>query len=116
MAKIIAYCGLICSECDAFIATARNDQALRKKVAARWTEEYHHPMKPEDINCVGCTSVKGAHIGYCSLCEIRTCGLKHKVSTCASCPEYACEKLTKFFAMAPAAKSTLEGLRSRTSS
>ncbi len=111
MDKMISMCGLTCSECEAFIATKNNDPELRKKVAAKWTEEYHHPIKPEDINCVGCTTLEGAHLNYCGLCEIRACGLTHSVPNCAPCPEYACEKLTKFLAMAPAAKSTLEEIR-----
>lgn len=111
MDKKIAYCGLACSDCEAFIATAKNDQEMRKKVAAKWAEEYHHPIKPEEVNCVGCTSVEGAHINYCGLCEIRACGLTHNIANCGSCPEYTCEKLAKFFAVAPAAKNTLEEVR-----
>jgi hypothetical protein len=111
MDKKIAYCGLTCSECEAFLATQNDDQELRKKIAAQWTVEYKSEIKPEDINCVGCTSTEGAHIAYCGLCEIRACGLKRNVRNCAFCPEYACEKLAGFFAMAPAAKTALEAIR-----
>ena len=31
MRKMIAYCGLDCEKCDAYIATVRDDQALREK-------------------------------------------------------------------------------------
>lgn len=113
MERRIAYCGLNCGECDALIATKTNDDELRRKVAAKWTQEYHHEIKPEDINCSGCTSVAGPHLAYCGLCEIRSCGIKHSVPSCASCPEYGCDKLTKFLAMAPAAKANLEGLRQK---
>ncbi len=33
MRKMIAYCGLDCEKCDAYIATVRDDQALREKNA-----------------------------------------------------------------------------------
>ena len=32
----IAYCGLNCEECDAYIATINDDQALREKTARLW--------------------------------------------------------------------------------
>lgn len=31
MRKMIAYCGLDCEKCDAYLATVRDDQSLRKK-------------------------------------------------------------------------------------
>jgi hypothetical protein len=108
---MIAYCGLNCAECDAFIATRNNDGALREKIAAKWSEQFHHPLKPEEIHCVGCASLEGEHIGYCALCEIRACGVKHNIPNCASCPEYGCDKLTGFWSRAPAAKANLEAIR-----
>jgi hypothetical protein len=111
MDQMIAFCGLNCGECEAFIATKNSDPELKKKIAAQWTEQFHHPIKPEDINCVGCASLEGAHIGYCGQCEIRACGIAHGVPTCAACAEYGCGKLTKFWAMAPAAKANLDAIR-----
>lgn len=32
MKKMIAYCGLDCEKCDAYIATINDDQKLRKKL------------------------------------------------------------------------------------
>ena len=32
----IAYCGLDCEQCDAYIATLHDDQALREKTAKLW--------------------------------------------------------------------------------
>ena len=32
MDKMIAYCGIVCTECPAFEATQKNDDAKRKKV------------------------------------------------------------------------------------
>lgn len=31
MKKMIAYCGLDCEKCDAYLATLHDDQALREK-------------------------------------------------------------------------------------
>jgi hypothetical protein len=60
---------------------------------------------------VGCLKVKGVHIGHCSECEIRKCGLPRKVKNCALCSDYACETISKFLANVPPAKANLEEVR-----
>jgi hypothetical protein len=37
--------------------------------------------------------------------------VEKKVKNCAYCNDYACEKLDKFFAMAPMAKANLEKVK-----
>lgn len=82
---MIAYCGLDCEECDAYIATINNDQALREKTAKLWGELNNAPILPEHINCQGCR-VDGVKTVFCdSLCEIRQCALKKSVMTCGEC-------------------------------
>lgn len=110
--KTLSMCGLDCAACPAFIAYKTNDNALREKTAAEWSQQYHAAFKAADINCVGCLQVKGVHVGHCSECEIRKCGLARKVNNCALCPEYSsCEKIGKFIAGAPPAKANLEEVR-----
>ena len=108
MEKMTAMCGLNCSGCPAFLATARDSDEERRKTAGEWSKSYGHDIKPEDINCYGCLSVDKKLLGYCGICEIRKCGIEKKVETCAHCPDYACEKLSKFFEAAPEAKKNLE--------
>ena len=87
MKEFIAYCGLDCEKCEARIATVNNDNELRKKVAAEWTEMNHVEITPEMINCAGCR-VDGVKTPFCdSLCQIRQCGLAKKIETCGSCGE-----------------------------
>jgi hypothetical protein len=109
--KQIAYCGLICTDCLAFIATQADDDKQRQEVAEQWTKKYNHPFKVEDINCVGCTTVSGIHIGQCGVCPIRKCGQGKGVINCAYCGEYVCEELGKYFEMAPVMKANLEEIR-----
>ena len=113
MDKMIAYCGIVCTECPAFIATQENDDAKRKEVAEMWSKQYNMSVKPQDINCDGCKSEGKRLIGYCHVCEIRKCGQGKYVENCAYCDEYGCEKLTKFIATVPNAKATLEGIRKK---
>lgn len=113
MDKIIAYCGLVCTDCGAFLAARNNDDALRRKTAEEWTAKYHFPFKPEDINCVGCIAVEGAHVGHCAMCEIRQCGQAKGVRNCGWCAAYPCARMEDFFKMAPQVKKTLDAVRQR---
>ena len=109
--KKLAMCGLDCAACPAFTAYRTNDQALRVKTAAEWSQQFKVQLKPEDINCVGCLKRKGVLFSHCRECEIRKCGLARKVNNCALCPDYPCEKVAKFTANVPPAKANLEEVR-----
>lgn len=87
MGKMIAYCGLNCEKCDAYLATIHDDQALREKTAALWTRLNEVPITPEMINCQGCRA-DGVKTVFCdNLCAIRQCAMKRGVTTCGGCPE-----------------------------
>jgi hypothetical protein len=111
MEKIIAYCGIVCSECPAYIATQTDDDAKRKETAEQWTKQFGHEMKPEDINCDGCNTDTDRIVNYCAICEIRLCARERGLVSCAYCDDYACDKLEKFFQMAPHLKAALEEIR-----
>ena len=111
MSKMIAVCGLTCSECPALLATQKDDDTERKKVAELWSKQFNVTIEPESINCDGCMSGSKRIFNYCNICEIRKCGTAKKVENCAYCDEYACEKLIRFFSMAPEARITLEDIR-----
>ena len=83
---MIAYCGLDCEKCDAYIATINDDQALREKTAELWSKLNNAPILPEHINCQGCR-VEGIKTVFCnSLCGIRKCAATKGVETCDGCP------------------------------
>ncbi len=113
MHKMIAFCGLSCTDCPTLQATQKNDDKERKRIAELWSKQYGGDFKPEDINCVGCLSRNGRLFKYCNVCEIRKCGLEKHVKNCAYCSDYICEKLDKFFKRAPNAKATIEEIRKR---
>ena len=112
MRDLIAYCGLDCEKCDAYLATVHNDQKLREKTAKLWAQLNQAPILPEHINCEGCR-VDGVKTVFCdSLCGIRQCALKKGVPTCGQCPELeTCGTVGAIFANNPAA---LENLKRQT--
>ena len=69
---MIAYCGLNCSKCEAYLATQENDDGKREKTAHAWSKLYQAEIKPAQINCTGCTS-DGIKFFHCDRCDIRQC-------------------------------------------
>jgi hypothetical protein len=111
MTKMISMCGLDCSVCPAHIAFLTNDQSLREKTAEEWSKAFKAELTAEMINCVGCTTVEGVHIGHCGQCEMRQCGLGRKVANCALCADFPCALIAGFMANVAPAKANLEEIR-----
>lgn len=105
MNKMIAFCGLDCEKCDAYIATKTDDQTLRERTAKLWAELNNAPILPEHINCEGCRMV-GTKTFFCStLCEIRKCATGKDFETCGECPDKdTCPKVAQIWQANPQAK------------
>ncbi len=103
-----AYCGLICENCDAFIAYKNDDQALREKTAAFWSKEYGAEINPNDINCVGCLTADGVHISHCAECKIKACAEGKGLDNCGLCKDYPCDKVNHVVNFVPEAKQVLD--------
>ena len=108
MRDMIAYCGLDCEKCDAYLATVNDDRALREKTAKLWAELNQAPILPEHINCEGCR-VDGIKTVYCDhLCAIPQCALKRGVAACGDCQELeSCRTVGAVLSNNPAARETL---------
>jgi RecB family exonuclease len=122
MGRIIAYCGLPCSECPAYRATQAEDGEMLDRVLEQWREAFEIPqLAVADIVCDGCLPSEGRLCGYCRHCKIRPCAMARNIANCAYCDEYACDELERllaicdqqegFFGYARRARSTLEAIR-----
>lgn len=102
MKDMIAYCGLDCETCDAYIATMTDDDVLREKTANAWSEMNGASITPDMINCEGCR-MDGVKTHFCnSICPIRQCARGKKFSTCGDCPDMEiCEKIGTVHKSAP---------------
>ncbi|MHA2108841.1 MAG: DUF3795 domain-containing protein [Candidatus Hodarchaeales archaeon] len=112
MSENIAYCGLDCSQCPAFIAKQTNDQGLREKTAKEWSGG-GFVVSAEQVNCDGCHEAKN-NFFHCTQCAVRNCASEKGMTTCAECNEYPCaDKLEALWNQlnVPHAKQTLEKLR-----
>jgi len=114
MSSMIGFCGLDCAKCDAYIATKKNDNKLRKKTAERWQKMFgYSKLDTKDINCDGCQSENKNLFQHCRVCKIRKCAKEKKMKNCAFCEEYSCQILDEFHKHAPEAKPNLENIRKK---
>jgi len=105
---MIAYCGIICSECPAYITTQKNDDKEKKRLAELWSSK-EVPLIMEDINCDGCLLTGKRLTKFCYVCVVRKCAVEKGVENCAYCDEFPCEKLNKLIRdlKVPEAKESL---------
>lgn len=88
----IAYCGINCSTCPAFVATQKQQEKVRMRIAKLWSDQEHEYQACE-ITCKGCHEPWGKKFRHCQDCEVRECARVKLLDTCADCNEYPCEKL-----------------------
>ena len=112
MAAMIAYCGLDCAGCEAYLTTQANDEAAKQKLLEKWRVEFDAPdMTMAAVTCDGCTGTERLG-GYCQACAVRACAVEKGVETCAHCADYeTCETLQGFIVNIPAAKANLAAIR-----
>ena len=112
MNRLIACCGLDCETCDARIATLTNDNALREKTAALWTQLNGVTITPDMIHCTGCR-VEGTKTPFCDqLCPVHNCVRQKGLDTCADCPQMDdCPTLGRIAANNPSVLERLKQLR-----
>ena len=92
--KMIAYCGLDCAKCDAYIATQTEDKALLEKTAKLWSEWNKVEIRPEDVYCDGCRS-NGRKSAY--FCQVKRCAESKSLIHCGYCLEMEeCAKIRPF--------------------
>jgi hypothetical protein len=61
MSQVRGYCFRLCNECEIFKITQADDVKKRATKAASLSELLDQDLKPEDINCDGCT-VQGGRL------------------------------------------------------
>ncbi|NSW52822.1 MAG: DUF3795 domain-containing protein [Anaerolineae bacterium] len=108
MEQMIAYCGLVCTDCPSLLATQANDiEALKKVAQMAMTDWGMQNVTWEMVRCTGCKG-DGVRIGYCAECKVRACASEKGVDTCGHCAKFeSCETIQGFIANIPEAKELL---------
>ena len=108
---MIAFCGLTCSECRAYLATKDDSDEERREVATLWSNLFKTDIKPEEINCDGCLAEGGRLFSHCYVCKVRRCGQEKQIENCAYCNDYPCKKVCFIIDGVPEARETLARIR-----
>ena len=112
MEKMIAYCGIVCTECDAYKATQAGDPTALEKVAASWREQFDPSITAASIKCDGCLATTETLCSYCAVCPMRVCAIQRGEKNCAYCVEFdGCDKLEVFFSHSPNMRDVLNEMR-----
>jgi len=111
MRKIVAPCGLVCNECEAYAATQAGDAGSTAALAREWRGRYGIAFGRDDIWCDGCTSGSERTTRHTRQCPIRPCARERGLASCAECNEYRCGRLKRLYQVAPQAMETLEAIR-----
>jgi len=93
----IAYCGLDCSGCDVFRATAFDDDKMRQDYADQIKLNWKIEIDPAGVSCYGCRDER-PKTGFCASCEVRACTKDRELDNCATCEDYGCEKMLRVHA------------------
>jgi len=55
----ISFYGTVSTECQAFLATQKDNDEERGKIAELWSKQCNAVIKPEYVSCDGCFSESG---------------------------------------------------------
>lgn len=88
--RIVAPCGIVCTDCPAYLATQSDDMEKLQEVAERWSSE-DQLFEAKDLVCEGCFSDR--LYAFCAECEARECAIQKGYSVCSICSMYPCDRL-----------------------
>ena len=94
MNKVMSACGVICSDCAAYVAAARGLD-YQKEAAEAWSRIYGFQTQPEKMSCAGCLNSDDQVFHTSVRCAARRCCLSKGLISCAECPEESCELLAR---------------------
>jgi len=105
--SIIAYCGLVCSNCEGYLATQANDEEWKDRLAVHARDAYgQRDATAESVTCDGCSAGKRL-CAYCRQCEVRACAVDRGVINCGECESFEnCQTIQAFLVNVPEARQT----------
>jgi hypothetical protein len=89
---MMSACGVLCSECPAYLGVAKGIEHQSRAVEA-WHRIYGRDEAVEDISCSGCLG-SDEEVFYTSRnCIARCCCRSKGFNSCAECPDGSCVNL-----------------------
>jgi hypothetical protein len=91
---MMSACGVMCSECPAYLGATRGIEHQRETADA-WHRIYGLTEGPQDISCGGCLGEDGELFHTSRRCGARHCCRSKGFSSCAECTVEACPLLER---------------------
>jgi hypothetical protein len=67
MTRMVAYCGLVCTDCESYTATQTGDRKALEELARKAETDYGVETTAVGCMCDGCLPATGRKMGYCSM-------------------------------------------------
>ncbi len=94
MSKMMSACGVMCSECPAYLAASKGLEYQREVVEA-WHRIYGLNETVANISCGGCLGSDEDVFHTCRRCSARNCCRSKGLNSCAECAERECRDLER---------------------
>lgn len=94
MTTMMSACGVLCSDCPAYLGEAKG-AAHQKCTAAAWSRIYGLNEAIENISCGGCLGPDDQLFHTSRTCKARRCCLSKGFASCAECTVEGCPDLEK---------------------
>ncbi len=89
---MMSACGVLCSQCPAYIARTKGKR-YQERTAEAWRRIYGLEARAEDISCGGCLGPDDQLFHSSLKCRARHCCLSHGLTSCAECLNETCADL-----------------------
>jgi hypothetical protein len=94
MARMMSACGVLCSDCPAYLGDVKGVAHQQATVAA-WKSIYGLNESVENIACGGCLGPDDQLFHTSRTCKARRCCRSKGFNTCAECPVEQCPDLER---------------------
>lgn len=94
MTTMMSACGVLCSDCPAYLASAKG-VVHQKRTADAWLRIYGLNEPIENITCGGCLGPDDQLFHTSRTCKARQCCRSKGFATCAECAVEQCPDLEK---------------------
>ncbi len=94
MSKMMSVCGVLCSDCPAYLGRAKGREH-QERTAAAWQRIYGFTTSTESISCGGCLGPDEDLFHTSRNCKARLCCRAKGLGSCAECSVESCPDLEK---------------------
>jgi hypothetical protein len=94
MAGMMSACGVLCSDCPAYLGDAKG-VAHQERTVTAWRRIYGLNERTENISCGGCCGPDDQLFHTSRTCKARRCCRSKGFITCTECPVERCPDLEK---------------------